>query len=83
MAVVLFNFFLIAGRLLKSEFVFFCYSIRKTVFLGIFRQREWSQVLFLSVLGKHDYFTLYLMEQQYLVDVGLIQSVVLEKTFLC
>ena len=39
-------------------------------------------MLFLSVLGKHVYFTLCLVEQQYLVDVDLIQSVVFEKTFL-
>lgn len=39
-------------------------------------------MLFLSVLRKHVYFTLYLVEQEYLVDVNLIQSVVFEKTFL-
>lgn len=38
--------------------------------------------MFLSMLGKHVYFTLYLVEQQYLVDVDLVQSVIFEKTFL-
>lgn len=34
------------------------------------------------MLGKHVYFTLYLVEQQYFVDVDLVQSVIFEKTFL-